>query len=563
MTRRLTTTAALVAAALLAGSSVAWAHAVLEATTPLADAVLPAPPPTVTLTFDEAVALPPSALRVFDPGGVEVDDGRVTHPPGHPDQVRVGLRAGSAQGSYTVAWRVVSADTHPVSGAWTFSVGHPSATSAAIPPPTTGSPLVSTVYWLIRAVGFASFALLVGATAVLLICLPRPTGAVGRRVPGLAVTGWVALVLATIGTLLIQAPYGNGTGLASVLEPGSVASTLALPLGGALAARLLLLVLAAVYLGRLRRWPPAADASGTAWLRCVGGALAVGLAATWAVAGHAATGPEPWLAVPVDVAHLVAMAVWLGGLAALASTPRRAAPADGAATVDDTPPGDIALRFSRVAATCACVLLATGGYQTWRQLGGWAAFAQTGYGRVLLAKIVVVVGLLALAALSRRAVHRPAPGAADTLRRTVRAEAVIAAVVLALTAVLVDAEPGRIVEAARPHPVHRSVDYDTGGPRGRGSLDVSVEPGLVGANTVRLRVRGVGGAITDIPGVRASAWLPDRDLGPLPVVLRREGPGRYAGLVRLTLPGSWQLAVTVRTSDIDQTTVRIPLDISG
>jgi copper transport protein len=57
--------------------------------------------------------------------------------------------------------------------------------------------------------------------------------------------------------------------------------------------------------------------------------------------------------------------------------------------------------------------------------------------------------------------------------------------------------------------------------------------------------------------------LPDRDLGPLPVVLRREGPGRYAGLVRLTLPGSWQLAVTVRTSDIDQTTVRIPLDISG
>jgi len=94
-------------------------------------------------------------------------------------------------------------------------------------------------------------------------------------------------------------------------------------------------------------------------------------------------------------------------------------------------------------------------------------------------------------------------------------------------------------------------------------VSVAVEPGRVGADRVRLTVRDAGGTVAEVPEVRASSWLPDRDVGPLPVALRHEGPGRYAGVVRLTLPGDWQLEVTVRTSDIDEATVRIPLEVTG
>jgi methionine-rich copper-binding protein CopC len=88
-------------------------------------------PTQVSLTFGEPVQLPPGGLRVFDPDGVQVDDGHTSHPSGRGDVVQIGVRPEAEQGSYTVAWRVISTDTHPVSGAFTFSVGHPSATPAA------------------------------------------------------------------------------------------------------------------------------------------------------------------------------------------------------------------------------------------------------------------------------------------------------------------------------------------------------------------------------------------------------------------------------------------------
>jgi copper transport protein len=574
----------LLTAGLLAGTGVASAHAVLDSTTPAAGSVLPALPNEITLTFGEAVVLPAGAVRVFGPDGVEVDDGRAGHVVGSGSTVRVGLRPARAEGSYTVAWRVVSADTHPVSGAFTFSVGHPSATAAAPPPVAGGSALVGVLYGVTRALAFGSFAVLVGALAFLLLCWPD--GAGRPLVPRVAATGWAVLVVSTVGTLLLQGPYGDGLGLADVVEPGAVATTLSLPLGSALVARLLLLMLGVLYLGRLRHRLPTATAGARAGLTAVGAVLAVGLAATWSVSGHAAVGLQPWLALPADVAHLVAMATWLGGLVVLACALRPGRGCQGG-------PGAAALtRFSLVARYCVAVVVATGTYQSWRQLGSWTAFVDTDYGRVLLLKIVAVLALLGVAELSRRAVHgtsgarersaaggataagRAAPGR-RTLARTVLAETGIAAVVLALTAVLVNAEPGRTAEPAavagqagssptapaRTGPTEATVRYDTGGPGGRGTLDVRVEPGRIGPAGVLVTVHGPDGAVLDVPELRLALRLPARNLGPLQVPVTRTAPGRYRGDGEIPLAGEWQLALTVRTSDVDEVTVRTPVAV--
>ena len=85
--------------------------------------MLRASPSRVTLVYDEAVATSAGALGVYDSSGRHVDSGVVLRPAGA--SVAVDIPRPLRKGTYTVAWRVTSADTHVVHGAFTFSVGAP------------------------------------------------------------------------------------------------------------------------------------------------------------------------------------------------------------------------------------------------------------------------------------------------------------------------------------------------------------------------------------------------------------------------------------------------------
>ena len=98
------------------------AHAVLESSNPADQSVLATSPPKVTLTFGEAVTITGSAIRVYDGHGNRVDQGVATHD-AIADKVEIGLRPDLPNGTYTIAWRVISADSHPVHGGLVFSVG--------------------------------------------------------------------------------------------------------------------------------------------------------------------------------------------------------------------------------------------------------------------------------------------------------------------------------------------------------------------------------------------------------------------------------------------------------
>ncbi|MGH3798388.1 MAG: copper resistance protein CopC [Pseudonocardiaceae bacterium] len=560
----------LVCAALLAlvGAGSASAHAALISTDPGQGAVVATVPATVSLTFGESVVVAADGVRVFAPDGTQVDTGHATHL-GAASMVGVGLRGatrpgGTRQGTYTVAWRVISADSHPVAGAFTFSVGHPSASRA---PSTTesGSTTVGVLYGITRAVEYASFALLAGSIAFVLLCWPS---AIARwDVRRVMLVGWAALVAATMAALVLQGPYGYGLGPGHLFDSAVFSETLSSRLGTALLVRFMLLALTGGYLVLLCAWLEHYATRGRGWFGALGVALAVGLASTWSASGHAAVGIQPALAFPVDVVHLLAMGVWLGGLVTLVAVLRNpvAAGVEVSRAVS---------RFSSIATGSVVVLIGTGSYQSWRQLGSWAAFVTTDYGRLLLVKLGVFALLLSVAAFSRRWIirHRRAPapvGAAprswpamSTLRRSVLREAALGAFVLAVTALLVNAEPGRTATAAPLGPVHRVVSFDTGGPGGRGQVAVDVEPAATGPNTIRVTVEDPAGRPHDVPEVGTSLTLAARQIGPVPVPLHRTAPGVYvADGVQIPNNGSWQLAVTVRTSDIDETTVAAPIDV--
>ena len=108
------------------------------------------------------------------------------------------------------------------------------------------------------------------------------------------------------------------------------------------------------------------------------------------------------------------------------------------------------IRFSALATTCVVVLVVSGLFASWRQVGfSVDGFTSTAFGRILLGKVGIVIGLVVLAAVSRSIVRRrrAAPlDAPDTviaavdeqtvsgLRRSVGGEVLIGVLVLALTA---------------------------------------------------------------------------------------------------------------------------------
>ncbi|WP_406045875.1 copper resistance protein CopC [Micromonospora sp. NBC_00898] len=112
--------------ALLISATPAWAHNSLRAATPAQDARLTAPPTEITLEFVQRLDPTFTTIVLTDPARRKV-------PTGAPAVDGVNGAVAIAQplgnGTYTVAYRVVSADGHPVQGSYQFTVADPTATA--------------------------------------------------------------------------------------------------------------------------------------------------------------------------------------------------------------------------------------------------------------------------------------------------------------------------------------------------------------------------------------------------------------------------------------------------
>jgi copper transport protein len=587
-----------------------------------------AEPGKVTAGFDQPVGVSSDSLVVYTPSGKRADTGGTLHP--RPDEIAVSLAPGLGQGTFTAEWHVASADSHEVQGAFTFSVGAPSATFAP-PLRSADATLVATLYAVARWLEYAFFALLAGAVAFLIICWPG--GARREGVSGLVISGWTGLVVSTLAALLLQGPYSQNVRLGLLLNPALELTTLHTRLGTALQARQVLAVLAAITAtATLRRLPRmtarARVAVGTLWA-----VLVAGIAATWAVADHASTGFQVPLAIAVDIAHLTAMAVWTGGLVMLVAFTLRGPSSHAAALA--------VRRFSPIALGCVAVLAASGGYMAWRLIGTWGALFGTTYGLLVIAKSAGLVILVGLGYLARRfirgkllgaggqeAAGRPAaagavpaeagqpdcaadaaisgelalagvgaghaamsgpgdgaalpggdgpgghqaddsqPGSGPAgprvpsmrdLRLSVAVEVCVVALVLAVTAVLVNTATGR--ESYAP-PVSAVQRFDTGGPGGTGTVAVTVTPARLGGNQVTLTLDTPAGRAYAPAQVQAALFLPARNVGPLPVTLSPAGRGRYqASAATFSFTGQWQLQITIRSDDFDETTVIVSVTV--
>jgi copper transport protein len=526
----------------------ASAHATLQESVPTDGAVMAVSPAQVLLRFDESVEVTVGGITVLASDGSPVTVGNVHHVAGAGSQVAIGLRAKLPDGSYLVNWRVQSADSHVIEGALTFSVGQPGALATATTPDTAG---VVQLLALARFTGYVGIMLALGAFAFLVLCWP--TGWTDPTTRRLLWTGIGATVTSTVLGLVLQGAYATGTGLAGLLHPGLLADTADTRFGHALLLRLVLLLTVAATL----RVTLARSASVPDRRAQVGVAAGLVLVlATFALAGHAGSSSKVWFYLPLDVVHLSAVSIWLGGLVALflglVSRRTRNARDDGLSAA--------LARFSRLALVCVAVLVASGAIVGWREVGSLGALFGTSYGRLLIGKVVVLGLILGCAAASRSAVtrHFSAPGRRlpplselSRLRVSAGSELALGVVVVALASTLVSLAPART--QYRPNTQESVV-------AGPVTLDVAVQPSGPRTVAVRLTPRDKNGALRKLAEFRTTAKLPGRDIS-VPLRLVRSSHGYLADGVEFPVAGKWQLQMYVRTSDIDSYSASAPLTV--
>ena len=534
LTKRCLPCAAILVATLVFAQSAA-AHSTLIATEPARDRVVEEPPEEVVLRFDEAVETALGSVAVYDGEGNRVDSERVTRP--DPRSVRVDIDSDLERGTYTVAWRVISADSDPINGAWVFHVQErgpqPAGVAAQV---LDDTPFTVSVFYLGgRFVDFSLLLLCVGGALALVLALPRASETVRRRLFGLLAAFAAALTVVALVGLGLQAAAAGGGNLTDGFTSDAITSVADTRFGhfslarAGLAATLCLLALEA------RR--SAAERAPAAAVVAV--LVATGLVFTPGLSGHASvSGP---VSTAADAAHVSAAAVWTGGLAFVVIALVMTRGERWRLAASSVP------RFSTMAVVSVAVLLIAGAINGYLQVRAWRGLWETEYGVLLLVKIGLVLPLLALGAYNNRyAVPRLREQIASMVerRRFLRlagVELVIMLVVVGVTAGLVNAPPARTeIEMHDESAMELML-----GPM-RATLEVM--PGAVGRNEIHVEFSK--GRPDEL---RVSATLEARKIGPLRYRARRGmEPGAYVVKgANLAPSGEWELRIDARRGEFD------------
>lgn len=396
----------------------AGAHTVLRSSNPASGAVVPRLE-RLELFFTEPIVATASHLYVEDPVGyLELPEAAPVD--GDTASLAVALPA-LGDGTYTVTWHVVATDGDPAEGTFTFSVDE-SLSSAATTPVTLADPAAdfppdtslaiplddfavvqqipdaghghgpgALTESLARVVLDLAIATLVGGMAFVAVVWPKGARLVRTRQVLVAAVGLAAL--ASYELTAFQNAAVGGLGTAEGLAPWHQIDALDFRFGRIAAVRLVLLVIALRLVGRLAR--EGVQAARSARWRGSAALVGLGLLETLVLLGHAQS--SGIVASAARLLHVAGISVWVGGLAMLVGVvlPRRR-PAELVAVLP---------RFSFLATVAVGALTVGGVVLATDLVGSVGSLTSTGYGRILLAKVAVVVVVLAVASRSRRHVQ--------------------------------------------------------------------------------------------------------------------------------------------------------------
>ncbi len=496
------------------------AHAELVSTTPANGQRLATAPSQITLNFSESVNLLDDGISLLNSDGAvvstpapTVDGHTVTWP--MPSHLR--------NGPYVVTWRVISADGHPVDGAFSFGVG---AAARVIPDAvSSGQSSAQTAPWQvvgIRLIGYLAFAVVAGVVAFLIWCAPEKATDAGLQ----RMTRWALSVglVATLVGILVQGPYTAGVPMTRLLQPHLLGTTLGTPWGIAMAWRFAMLLMLTALIWRLY-------ALRERTIRWLAAFLLVVAAAAIAAAGHGDASGSP-LDLGIVTLHVLTAGIWVGGLVVLVVLGR---------TVER----GAVRQFSILAMTSVVILVGTGILNSLRNLHSVDQLFLTRYGVLLLGKVALVAATLGAAAVSRAWVRR------DRLPRgSVRLEAGLTVAVLTVTAFLSMTSPPPQIAAATAAGTTASADSDSTNGLAlmslghQGTAGMGILPATTSGSRLHLLLTDASGQPLRATDVELKVSNPARNVGGIPVPMSQRN-GVWVARFRFPFTGEWKAVLTV------------------
>ncbi|OPF89852.1 hypothetical protein I8G32_03020 [Rhodopseudomonas palustris] len=505
--------------------ALAAAHASLVASDPASEAVLATSPTTFSLTFNEPVTA--LLLQLIDARGrsqaiTAIDQDGAT--------LRFAPPALLSEGAHVLSWRVISADGHPIGGALTFWIGTPGQRLPPIVVPD--DPVRRAAIWGTRIT--VDFTLLTAVGGAVFLGWIATVPVAGMMTAGLALLGLAAVVLSAglQGLDALDLPLAR-LGDAAVWRAGASGS-----FGDAATLSGLALVLALAAL-RWRGW--------NARLLSLGAVVSLGTA--FAVSGHAATAEPRSLSGAAVWVHGVSLALWIGALLPLAIAVGRR----------DAAPAPLR-RFSKAIPLAIVALLISGIALAAIELGRIDALWQSDYGRVLIAKLALVVVLLALALWNRvRLTPLLLAGEATAVRRmraSIAAELVLVIAILGVVGLWRFTPPPRSAVSQSTAPsevVHLHTE--------RAMATVTLAPARAGPVEIEVLLQTADEALLAAQALTVTLANPAAGIEPLSAEARKTADGPWRARLTAPVPGTWTLTLGILISDFEKVNLEAPIVI--
>lgn len=493
--------------------SVASAHAILDSSTPTASSVLESSPTEIRLDFNETIENSLLSIRLFDAEQRSVSIGTAERS-STDTSVALASVPKLSDGVYVVVWRAVSADGHPVSGAFPFEVGNLSTVDAGelltrvLQGLDTESPLGGPLA-LARFLAYLAVIVLIGFVLFTWGSMTFITARV-RAVLRQAV---IVFAVGSLGILLMQGPYAAGRGWGAITDGSLLADVLPTRLGIASLVRLVLAMAWGVLVVLLER-------NSQRWWKAMAVVSTVATAVTFAVSGHASAASLPGVFATVAGIHLVAVSVWVGSFFAAVAVRTE----DGVA------------RLSKLATVAMPIAVITGVIEAAHIAGGVSQIFNSQYGTYLLLKVSVIVVCLGIGYGLRRRMKSGRP----TVTQSLFVEAVLLVTVIAITSMMVGTSPTATASSS---------SFSATQIQGEIVADFSILPTRVGAAEIHVYLTPPGGSLKPVTSVKMSFTLPSRDIPAIPVDLIEIGPNHWSGVMQFPYSGEWSMETRVQPTE--------------
>ncbi|MFK4304211.1 copper transport protein [Paenibacillus sp. RC254] len=542
-----------------------WAHAFIVESSPTENQVLDKPPSQVKITFNENLQSAFMSMKVTDETGKRVDTGKAQLNPEHENTMEIKLTPGMKNGIYTVNWRALSADGHPINGVIPFQVGNGSnayTDPAAATSEGSGASRLDLIAtrWLL----YIGLSLLLGALCFRLLILPETDQSKDTserqkhdQQTGITLPHWSALLWSGYGitsvailiSLPLQASWDAGVSIGQGFSFPILGEALQFTGAGQIwfIQMILVLVLSVALIYAL-------DHSISNRQRRLWGygsvVLTLSLMLSKAFIGHPAAATHPAPAIAADFVHLAAAAFWIGSLAVMALCLPAAVPE--LPVSERTALRQAALRrFAGWGIATVAALLATGIYGAVLYVPAPSLLLNTSYGLVLLGKTALLLVMLAFAASQFRSARQAA--AAKRAAGGLRIELSIGLLVLLLAAVLTHLSPGQAP----------AVPFEETRTAGKYNVTLAVSPNIVGSNEFKVTVRDAKGAT--VQGIQQVTLTlvpdaPDKSRQEFVLPARQQQPFLTQEL--LTAEGTWAVQVHALTASLDAVDAEFTLHVS-